>query len=341
MIEENWSGRGQHPEFATNEREVVNSILQVQDVLGSSSSAIVQSVRCRRILLARKTIRCIPGRTMTREKVIEEVVHLNRLKHAHIVQLIGTYIIGQELSILMYPAADYNLEAFMEQCDSVDLSIAGSQFMICLSNAIHHLHLQLIKHMDIKPQNILVRFVSSWMDTVDWKVYLADFGISRSYKTLEATETEGPTMYTRKYAAPEVVDQDRRGLPADIFSLDCVFAELLARTTSLTTGKTSFERLQAVLCANEVGDKSYHANTGPVRDFLDSLIEVPDLPWVGLFMYGIFPRAECIALIKRMMDIDPVERPEAGYIVAKFGTSHCCNEGPERLEAASPPEGSV
>jgi hypothetical protein len=53
MVEQNWSGRGQHAKFEKDEQNLINIILEVQDDLGSTRTAVVQSVKCRRILLAR------------------------------------------------------------------------------------------------------------------------------------------------------------------------------------------------------------------------------------------------------------------------------------------------
>jgi serine/threonine protein kinase len=49
-------------------------------------------------------------------------------------------------------------------------------FIGCLSNAIAFIHKENIKHMDIKPKNLLV-----WARKGrDFKTYVADFGIARS-----------------------------------------------------------------------------------------------------------------------------------------------------------------
>jgi serine/threonine protein kinase len=55
-------------------------------------------------------------------------------------------------------------------------------------------------NIDLKPKNILVRDIranKTAQHTSNFKVYIADFGTSRSYDILDATETNGPTMYTR------------------------------------------------------------------------------------------------------------------------------------------------
>src|SRR6202040_2867361 len=102
----------------------------------------------------------------------------------------------------------------------------------CLSSAVRYLHTsRKIKHKDIKPENILVDRYGS--------VLLADFGISKQYE--DDTLTEGTTPFTDKYAPPEVVDQDKRGLSSDIFSLGCVFLEM----ATVTLG----ESLENLSCA--------------------------------------------------------------------------------------------
>ena len=88
--------------------------------------------------------------------------------------------------------------------------------------------------MDIKPTNILVRDIRRSAvrnNSFAYKVYIADFGIARSYLTAADSETENPTGFTRKYAAPEVVEQEKRGFSADISSLSCVLLEIIAATS--------------------------------------------------------------------------------------------------------------
>ncbi|KAF1980167.1 hypothetical protein BU23DRAFT_396924, partial [Bimuria novae-zelandiae CBS 107.79] len=68
-------------------------------------------------------------------------------------------------------------------------------------------------------------------------VYITDFGLAKYYTSIATSETEGPTMFTRKYAAPEVVEQDKRGFAADIFSLGCVFVEIITVITRKTCSK--------------------------------------------------------------------------------------------------------
>jgi serine/threonine protein kinase len=334
IIEQNWSGRGQHAKFEKDEQSLINSILEVQDDLGSTRTATVQSVKCRRILLARKTIAC-GKQTMTRDEAIKEVSHLTRVDHAHILRVIGTYVKGRHLSILLYPVADYNLEGFFEEFRAtpqhssryVDMVFAGIKFYDCLSSAVRTIHQSLTKHMDIKPQNILVRARSYDEDEefgpiFQFDPYIADFGIARSYETLQDTETDGHTSFTRRYAAPEVVQQGNRGLSADIFSLGCVFLEICS---TLRKDRSIIERaLRAVLNANERADDSYQANAGALQAHLTGGL------YDGQWEQGLIPP---LSLIARMLSIDPESRPTAEELVADRGERPCCTAGAEPLEA--------
>jgi serine/threonine protein kinase len=325
MIEQDWSGRGQHAEFQSNEQHLINNLLVVQENLGSTVTAIVQSVKCRRILLARKAITC-GKQTMTKEQAVAEVAHMTRLSHAHILRVIGTYVKGRELSILLYPVAEYNLAAFLEDLSSTSVSVAqkensylsATHFFPCLSNGVRHIHSTLTKHMDIKPQNILVRLV----DAEDkYRVYIADFGIAKSYSTPDAIETDGRTSFTRTYAAPEVVLQDKRGLPADIFSLGCVFLEIIN-----ALWPTSTEGFGTII-ADSGPKSSYEANI----DLIQSKYGRPTF----IYNNGDEQLLVDLPLTMKMLNRDPKDRPTAEQLCKHFGTRPCCTEGPPVLEAMS------
>lgn len=118
----NWSGKkpgqGQHTEFKPNE-EIP---LQVFGLIGQSLTAKVEKVQCRRIMLARKSMHCT--RRLKLADAIREVEHLQRLRHAHVIQLVGTYVQGKVFAILLYPVADLHLQDFILQ---VEAAIASKE----------------------------------------------------------------------------------------------------------------------------------------------------------------------------------------------------------------------
>jgi hypothetical protein len=326
-----WSGRGQHAEYSPVEESLIP--LVEGKVLGYSLLAVVQRVRCRRIQLARKTIQC--NRKFTKEMAITEVEHLQRAQHRHVVRVVGTYTLRKSLAILLYPAAKWNLDEFLDELSdqrppSFQFAHALQAFFGCLTNGMLFIHNCSIKHMDIKPKNILVHVVRG-----HYQVFIADFGIARAYASAEESNTDSPTSFTPIYAAPEVAAQSLRGFPADIFSLGCVFLEILVVLSST-------QRFNYRVILSEVRqDKSYQANLGFIRswydghtnEFTDALrdrrgrrrgrrseVEIEDL----------------VLTFRRMLDGDPNSRPSARSLWKSFRDFSCgsCGDGPEPFVAA-------
>jgi hypothetical protein len=159
----NWSGKsngGQHVKFERGE-EVP---LQGLGPIGVSLTAVVDKVRCRRILLARKTMICC--RRLSLHDAFAEVEHLQKLRHPHIIQLVGSYLQAKKFSVLLYPVAACDLGTFFDEVLPItSTSITSKQapvvalqdFFGCLIAALKFIHLYETKHLDIKPGNILVK----------------------------------------------------------------------------------------------------------------------------------------------------------------------------------------
>jgi serine/threonine protein kinase len=254
---------------------------------------------------------------MTKQEAITEVAHLTRLDHAHILRVIGTYVKGRELSILLYPVANCNLERFLERYRQTSTSdLSGRETFLkncfpCLSSAVRYIHRKLTKHMDIKPQNILVLRKSYATRTL----FIADFGIARSYATLEDVETDGKTSFTKRYAAPEVIKQELRGLPADMFSLGCVFIEVYDALYGREVWYQRGSGLQACLDAGFQGDTSYQSNIEAIQADLSK------------FTKKYWDYVPSPSLMVEMLRHNPAERPTAEQLVATLGERSCCRGG--------------
>lgn len=315
----NWSGKGRHVTFTAIEEPPLIKISH----LSTSLTATVEKVLCRRIAFARKTMRC--SRSWTVTDALQEVKHLQNLQHHHIVQLVGSYLRGRDFAILMYAVADCDLGRFLR--DTADLPAAEQVWhkaflagaMSCLASAICYVHNHTTKHMDIKPKNILVRTnEAARSGRHRWKVYLADFGLSKSFTEQGHSQTDGPVSRTPRYCAPEVYAHNPRGRASDIFSLGCVYLEMLMVLDDIDPDEFSD------WCCGDGGDDAYHTNVERVRDWLEGMR---------------CPEQAVVDLVVKMLRHEPAERPTADDLVDTFfcpdrierwhGSIACCSLSPE------------
>jgi hypothetical protein len=334
----NWSGKGQHVTFLSTDFIPFRLISH----LGASLTAKVDKVLCRRIALARKTTRC--SHKWSIADAMREVHHLQNLRHCHIVQLVGSYLRGRDFSILMYPAADCHLGTFLENTTDMDETSKEylkrlmflSSSLACLASAITHVHEHTTKHMDIKPQNILVcKIVTNgfW-----WRVYLADFGLSRSFTSQGHSQTDGPTSRTPRYCAPEVFQYELRGRSADVFSLGCVFLDIM----TVIRGRDPQDF--ADFRRGEGTDDSFHANLPMVLQWLKTVCfkappsgsssEREVAPDRDALLFSSFQRD----MVCRMVDPNPAARPTAEELLRYpiFPPWPCCDSPPEKYVAYEP-----
>ena len=94
-----------------------------------------------------------------------ELVVLKRIKHQHFVRYVGSYTDPSFVGLIVMPVADENLSEFLRNVPTLSGKEKESQrkllwsFFGCLANALAHLHFVfMIRHKDIKPQNILVGY---------------------------------------------------------------------------------------------------------------------------------------------------------------------------------------
>ncbi|HWB68273.1 MAG TPA: serine/threonine-protein kinase [Mycobacteriales bacterium] len=87
-----------------------------------------------------------------------------------------------------------------------------------LADALAYVHGQGVIHRDIKPANVLI--------SVDGRVHLADFGIARLADSAHVTRA-GDVLGTPAYFAPEQVNGEVVGPPADVYALGLVLLECL------------------------------------------------------------------------------------------------------------------
>lgn len=148
----------------------------------------------------------------------QEIENLRRLRHNHIVAFIGSFQHTENIAILMFPMAKWDLEAFMGSWKIHSRRKMVHPWFGYLTHALNYLHANNFKHRDVKPANILI--------DVDGSIVLTDFGISKHYDSEEQAHTSGDARFDMRYAAPALVQASHQGFESDVFSLGCVFLEM-------------------------------------------------------------------------------------------------------------------
>jgi serine/threonine protein kinase len=252
--------------------------------LGHGSLGVVDAVRFKEApdgnIFARKTIQL---RNVTRKKLLpliqQEVAVLRSLSHQHIVKVIDTYETSgrpRNFGILLSPAGDEDLSHFLERVGENHSSDEDLQLLkkwqLCLTSAIAYIHSQNIRHKDIKPSNMICK---------GSEIYLTDFGSAHQFNTGLTSSTDGPLVgITRMYSAPEVIANDRRGRPADIFSLGCVFAEMASVVDGETVEEFEDYRTVPIEDEPETFTSVYHATTSKILAWFTDLGDV----WTALLL---------------------------------------------------------
>lgn len=256
--------------------------------LGKGSYGVVEEVEEQSTgsRYARKRIFFNRGwsREEVEKKVENEVWIMRNLRHQNIVTLAAFFKESNSFSILIHPVADYHLRQYFDICVENDYHESYTRHINpwfgCLLDALAFTHKNNIRHRDIKPTNILIK---------EKAVFLCDFGLAKDFTGQDSSASRGPRPEgTLEYRAPEVVSDHPRGRLADVFSLGCVFSEML--TTSNNRSPKEYREMRQE------------------KPFRDCLPEVQI--WVTQFKHHEHSPLLC-NIIKSMLSKSPDQRIEA------------------------------
>ena len=229
-------------------------------------------------------------------------------------------------------------------------------FFPCLAQALKFIHNHATRHMDIKPKNIFIKERLSNVNTGRrYHIYIADFGTSSSY--IDVSQTAAWTGKTLKYCAPEVSPSNsstnplvsKWGRPADVFSLGCVYAEMLtvlackqiAFFDAFRAGSITLDGQELPSAPGHTADATFHGNLPRVGDWLQSLRPFPDAdqgteqptreywyrrgdrlafaPWKTTF-------DGTISITESMLEYRQGARPRITEVLKRFDIDECCNQ---------------
>lgn len=171
---------------------------------------------------------------------MKEIGILKKLKNQrHFIELLGSYTRDTEelndlaLVILQNPRADCDLASLLDKTPEDRQAIISDanleRGIACLASALYFLHGIRIRHKDIASKNILVH---------GNQLLFADFGLSMDFSELTNSETCSLVRQQPIYRPPEGYDWIKHTCASDVFSLGCVYFEIL---TTLSRANAKFQ----------------------------------------------------------------------------------------------------
>ncbi|OJD29450.1 ankyrin-1 isoform x3 [Diplodia corticola] len=273
--------------------------------LGYGGSAVVDAVQGKYsgMVYARKSF-YHRGNAARINSFRQELELLKNLQHRHLVRYIGSYTDPKWIAFTMIPVAEGDLSSWLPT-HLGDPRI--QEFFGCLASAVAYLHTEKVRHKDIKPHNVLVSHNG---------IFLSDFGTSNQWKDSDKSATEGAVAYafTKRYAPLEVLTNERRSRASDIFSLGCIFLELI----SAFCGQSA-DDLRQYLLQTWTGVDLYADNEEAVEEWVEHL-KRKNLPEAHLSI---------LDMTHSMMDADKNKRPGALTLVdciLNLGPEYACRQ---------------
>lgn len=230
---------------------------------------------------------------------IREIKLLREFKHPNVIELVDVFTTSDMAVCLVYEVAHTDLAKILKD-RSISISLADTkQHLFMLLNAISACHDRWILHRDLKPDNCLY--------LEDGTMKLADFGLARMYGTPKTRLS--PEAITLWYKPPELLlGASEYSSAVDIWSVGCIFAELLLRRPFLQGNHTDISQLDTIFqvfgTPNESNWPEWHALPLCTRG-----LEWDDCP--PQFQFDeifIAAPSDCISLLRSMLVLDPNKR---------------------------------
>ncbi|CAM8907792.1 unnamed protein product [Rhodiola kirilowii] len=233
-------------------------------------------------------------------RTLRELKLLRHVQHENVIALKDVMMPAQRVGFkdvyLVYELMDTDLHHIIKSSQP----LSGDHckyFIFQLLRGLKYLHSANILHRDLKPGNLLVN------SNCDLKI--CDFGLARTSRSNGEFMTE--YVVTRWYRAPELLlCCDNYGTSIDVWSVGCIFAEILGRKP-IFPGTECLNQLKLiinVLGSQQEADLEFIDNPKARR-------YIKTLPFSrGVQFTRLYPQADPLAidLLQRMLVFDPSKR---------------------------------
>ncbi|CAI7840748.1 unnamed protein product [Closterium sp. NIES-53] len=230
---------------------------------------------------------------------IREIALLKEMQHGNIVRLQDVVHADRRL-YLVFEYLDLDLKKHLDTSPHIaqDRMIIKS-YMYQILQGVAYCHAHRVLHRDLKPQNLLI-------DRQTNSLKLADFGLARAFGIPVRTFTH--EVVTLWYRAPEILlGSNHYGTPVDIWSVGCIFAEMINQRP-LFPGDSEIDELFKIFRMLGTPNDDNWPGVSQLPDYKTSFPQ-----WTSKDHQSIVPTLEKsgIDLLSKMLCLDPSKRVTA------------------------------
>ncbi|KAJ8439771.1 hypothetical protein Cgig2_009595 [Carnegiea gigantea] len=243
-------------------------------------------------------------------RALRELVILRHLSHENVIALKDVMVANSSLGsgingdsrenfkdvYMVYELMDTDLDHIIKSSQRLSNDHC-KYFLFQLLRGLKYLHSANILHRDLKPGNLLVN--------ANCDLKICDFGLARC--TTRECQLMTEYVVTRWYRAPELLlSCDKYGSSIDVWSVGCIFAEILGRKPIFpgTDSLTQLKLIIGILGTQPESNLGFIENVR-ARRFIKSL------PCTKGTQFGcLYPQADPLAidLLNKMLVFDPTKR---------------------------------
>jgi len=227
---------------------------------------------------------------------LREIKVLQELKHINIIELFDVFAHNSNIH-LVFDFMEWDLEAVIKD-KTVLLSDGDIKcYMLQLLRGVEHCHKNWILHRDLKPNNLLLG--------PQGILKIADFGLARAFGSPNNIFTH--QVVTRWYRAPELLFGAKSySYGVDMWSVGCVFAELMLRTPYFP-GDTDIDQLSKIFSALGTPNEEIWPGVTSLPDYVPYFY-CPPTPFRQLFTAA---GDDALDLLGKLLRYNPSERISA------------------------------
>ncbi|EGG21753.1 p34-cdc2 protein [Cavenderia fasciculata] len=227
---------------------------------------------------------------------IREMKMLQELKHENIIDLLDVFQHKSNM-YLVFELMEWDLEKIIMDKSIILKPSDIKSYMKMLLQGLDACHKNWILHRDLKPNNLLIGG--------DGILKLADFGLARQYGS--PNKVYSPQAVTIFYRAPELLFGSRSYGPSlDIWSVGCIFAELMLRTPYLP-GTSEIDQLAKIFAALGTPNETIWPGVTSLPNYI-KFTDFPATPFKQLFTAA---GDDALDLLSKMLTFNPSARCSA------------------------------